>query len=123
MKLSSRVTYRNVNRTDALDRLVRARMARLERASGAILRCDVVVERSHRAHRHGNVFHVRIRMTIPGAEVIVGRDAERDPAHEDVLVAVRDAFRRARADLASLTTRARTLAARGPTRGPARVPA
>jgi cold shock CspA family protein len=55
----------------------------------------VAVETPHRHHHRGNLFHVRIDITVPGRELVVGRSPAAHHAHEDVYVAIRDAFRAA----------------------------
>lgn len=54
--------------------------------------CHVVVSQPHRHHRRGNLWHVRVEATLPGADVVVDRTHRLDHAHEDVHVALRDAF-------------------------------
>lgn len=39
---------------------------------------------------------MRVDLTVPGEEIVVGRDCSEDHAHEDVYVAIRDAFDGAR---------------------------
>jgi hypothetical protein len=71
-------------------------VARLEQSYDRILRCSVLIERPHHHHVHGNRFHVRIDLAVPGRTIAISRDPERDPGHENAYVAVADAFRRAR---------------------------
>ena len=40
----------------------------------------------------GGVYHVRVDLTVPGREIVVSRDPAENHAHEDVYVAIRDAF-------------------------------
>jgi cold shock CspA family protein len=55
-----------------------------------------VIGRSGR-RRHGDLFAVRLRITRPGqGEVLIDRNPDEDHAHEDVYVAIRDAFNAAR---------------------------
>ena len=90
------ITFRNMHSTQALDDAIRTRVARLCRLAPDIDGVAVVVERPHRQHRHGNLFAVVIQLTLPHGKIVVGTDPDRDHAHEDVLVAVVDAFRAAR---------------------------
>jgi cold shock CspA family protein len=38
------------------------------------------------------LYHVRIDLTVPGAELVASREPHDNHAHEDVYVAIRDAF-------------------------------
>ena len=93
------ITYRDVTPTPSLDRNIRRRAARLTRYCSDIVNCRIAVEAPHRSQRKGRRFHVRIDLTVPGAELVVGRHPERSPAHEELAVSLRDAFRAARREL------------------------
>ena len=67
-------------------------IADLERLSDRITGCHVVISQPHRHHQRGRLYSVRIDLFVPGAEIVVNRDHHLDHAHEDVLVALRDAF-------------------------------
>ncbi len=47
----------------------------------------------------GGFHQLRIHLTVPGGEIIVNRDPSEHHAHEDVYVAIRDAFDAARRQL------------------------
>lgn len=64
----------------------------LERFWDRITSCDVVIAQPHRRHREGRLYSVRIDLAVPGGEVVVNREHHLDHAHEDVFVAMRDAF-------------------------------
>jgi ribosome-associated translation inhibitor RaiA len=78
---------------------IKSWVARLEHSYDRIQRCSVHVEVPHQHQRHGNLFHVRIALTVPGREIAVSREPELDPGHEDVYIAIADAFRAARRQL------------------------
>jgi cold shock CspA family protein len=61
--------------------------------------CRVVVEAQHQHHHKGNLYHVRVDITVPGHELVVSRDPKDHQAHQDVYVAIRDAFDAARRQL------------------------
>jgi ribosomal subunit interface protein len=92
MQLPVQVTFRHMPTSPALDAKIRERAAELEQFYDPIVRCDVVVEQHHQRHQQGNIFHVRIHVTVPGNELVVSRDPDLNHAHEDPYVAVRDAF-------------------------------
>lgn len=54
--------------------------------------CRVLVEFVNKRHRQGNLFHVRVDLKVPGEEIVVARTAGDNHAHENVYVAIRDAF-------------------------------
>jgi cold shock CspA family protein len=51
-----------------------------------------MVEAGHKHHKKGNLFHVRIDLTIPGHEMVVNKEPSQHHSYTDVYVAVRDAF-------------------------------
>jgi cold shock CspA family protein/ribosome-associated translation inhibitor RaiA len=67
----------------------------LERLSHRITGCHVVIAQPHRHQRQGRLYSVRVELVVPGGEIVVNREHPRDHAHEDVFVALRDAFRAA----------------------------
>jgi ribosomal subunit interface protein len=92
MQLTPEIVFRNVDRSDAVEAKVLERIAALERYYDRIMGCRVMIEEPHRRHTAGNLFHIRVDLTVPGREIVVRRDPPADHAHEDVYVAVRDAF-------------------------------
>lgn len=68
----------------------------LEKTCPQLLSCHVVVERPPRKQHQGGIYHIKIRMTAPGNIIVVDREPGLNHAHEDVYVAIRDAFFAAR---------------------------
>ena len=96
MKLSPEITFRGVPRSDALETDIRDKLAKLDLFFPHIMSCRVMVEAQHKHHHKGNIYHVRIDLTVPGKELVVSRDPKEHQAHQDPYVAVRDAFDAAR---------------------------
>ena len=96
MELPVQISFRGVPSSDAIEAKVRARAARLERYYDHIMGCRVMIESPHRRHHQGKLYHVRIDLTVPGGELVVTREPAEHHAHEDVYVAIRDAFDAAR---------------------------
>jgi ribosomal subunit interface protein len=92
MQSPLQITFRHMEHSPALEARIRQRAEELEQFFDRIIACRVVVESSSRRHQQGNVFEVHIDLTVPGAEIVVGRDSGANHAHEDAHVAVRDAF-------------------------------
>jgi ribosome-associated translation inhibitor RaiA len=77
---------------------------RLEKHNRHIIGCHVTVIAPGHKHRHGSGFHVHILLTVPPHEnVIVNHAPSDDNRHENVEVAVKDAFTSARRQLDHLT--------------------
>jgi ribosome-associated translation inhibitor RaiA len=72
---------------------------KLERYFDRIVACHVTIAESHRCHRHGNLFEVRINLLVPGRELVVNREPTEHHVDEDMDVAIRDAFDRMRRQL------------------------
>ena len=96
MILEPQITFRNMDPSPALEAEVLRRTQWLERFHPKIIGCRVVLEAPHRHSSHGKLYHVRIDLTVPGAEIVVGRDPPEHRSHIDLYVAIRDAFRAAR---------------------------
>ena len=92
MEVPPKITYRNMQPSEAIELRIQERIQKLERLYGRMIGCQVAVEAPHRHHRHGKIFRVRVHASLPGGEIIAGRDPAEHHAHEDVYVAIRDAF-------------------------------
>lgn len=92
MHTSLQITFRNLDRSFAVEQKIRERAAKLERHFGNIMSCRVAVELLHKQHRQGNHFQVRIDLTVPGGELVSSREPDDRHAYTDVYVAIRDAF-------------------------------
>lgn len=101
------ITFRDLRSSSTIESFIRRWASKLETAHGRIERCHVVIERPHQRHHHGQRYHVRIALAVPGPDVEVSRDHSLDAAHEDLYVAIRDAFRAARRQLEDQARRQR----------------
>lgn len=99
MQVPVQITFRHMDPNTSAREQVERRVAELEQFYDRITACQVVLEASGRQHRQGNLFHVRIDLTVPGRSISVGRDPAAHHAHEDAHVAIRDAFDAARRQL------------------------
>jgi cold shock CspA family protein len=92
MQIPPRIAFRNMAPSDAIEAKIRERIDKLEQMHGGLIGCEVAVEAPHRRHHQGKVFRVRVHAILPGGEVVAGRDPAEHHAHEDLYVALRDAF-------------------------------
>ncbi len=95
MQIPVQVTFRNMDPSEALEANVRGKAEKLERYFDRVVSCRVVVESPHRRHHKGKLYNVRIDIGVPGKEIVVNHSGPKNHAHEDVYVAVRDAFKSA----------------------------
>lgn len=97
--LPLQVVFRNMEPSAAVEARIRERARLLERFASRIMSCRVAVEQSQRRHNQGNRFLVRVDLKVPGSEIVAGTRRGLHHAHEDVYVAIRDAFDAARRQL------------------------
>lgn len=86
------ISFRGMEPSPAAEDQVRRRADELEQFSDRITACRVVLEAADRHHQHGRIYKVRVDLTVPGGAVVVNREPGQDHAHEDLHVAIRDAF-------------------------------
>ena len=98
-----RIAFRDMEPPLGIEEAVRDRVAWLEGFFDRIIACSVVVEARHRHHRQGRLYHLRIELVVPGREIVIQRDPPEHHAHEDLHVAIRDAFDAARRQLQDYT--------------------
>ncbi len=87
MQVPLQITTRDMPHSDALEAQIREKAAKLEEFHPRITSCRVTVEQLGQHHHQGRQFRVRIDVRAPGQEIVTNRDH-----HEDVYVALRDAF-------------------------------
>lgn len=92
MNLPLQIVFRNMGPSEAIEARVRERAEKLEKHYEHIMSCRVVVELQHRHRQHGNLYHVRVDLKVPDGELVASREPGEHHAHEDVYVAIRDAF-------------------------------
>src|SRR5688572_24371150 len=131
MHIPLQITFRNMPRSNAIEENIREKTNKLESFLDGITRCRVIVEAPRRHHYKGKAYVVRIDMSVPGDELVIIRAPKRveaaktpDPqeletawaeshepskhaAHEDVYVAIRDAFNAAGRNLQDYARRRR----------------
>jgi ribosomal subunit interface protein len=87
MQVPLQITVRGMAHSDALDARIRAKVAKLEEFYPQITSCRVAVEELGKHQQQGRHFQVKIDVRVPSREILANRDH-----HEDVYVALRDAF-------------------------------
>ena len=114
MSFPIQITYRGMDSSEPLSRLIRSEAAKLGKFFDGIVRCRALIDRQSGHHAAGTPFHVRLTIAVPGTElVIAGEPSQRaaaldeEPAHarkseaveapaKDPATIIKEAFRRAR---------------------------
>ncbi len=92
METPVEIVFDDVESSPAVEQRIRERVRKLERFYQRITSCHVAVRKPHRHGRKGNRWDVRVEVRVPGTELVTSRKPGDVNAHEDLLVAVRDAF-------------------------------
>ena len=92
MNLPVEITFHNIDHSDAIEARVREKIERLAKLHDRLTSCRVTIEAPHKHHRKGNAYQVKVLLGVPQGQLAVTRDPGDVHAHEDVYVAIRDAF-------------------------------
>jgi len=106
MQIPLQITYRDMDPSDAVSANIREKAQKIEHFAD-ITSCRVTVEAPHKHHHKGRLFVVKIDITVPGEEIVVTRSPDQHHAHEDIYVAIRDAFNAAKRQLEDYIRRRR----------------
>ena len=87
MQLTPQITLRDVPHSEAAERKIIEKISKLETYYNRIMSCRVAVEAPQRRRHQGKLFKVRIDISVPGKELVINKIE-----HEDLYVAIRDAF-------------------------------
>lgn len=96
------IVFHNAEPSDAVRQRGVQLLDKLARYFPAIMHGTMTIEGTHRHHHQGNIYHVSLRLHLPGGDALVSREPERNHAHEDVYVAMRDACDAAKRQLEAL---------------------
>ena len=87
MKSPLQITVRDMPHSEALDARIRDNAAKLEELHPNITSTRVTIEELRKRHQQGRHFQVGIEVHVPGRAIVANR-----ARHEDVYVALREAF-------------------------------
>lgn len=87
-----KIQYLGFAESNAVSAAVWDYVVNLEKFYSQIMSCHVIISNPPRKHQKGGIYHVKIRMHMAGADIIIDKEPGANHAHEDVYVALRDAF-------------------------------
>ena len=102
------VVFHNIDQSDAIIDTVNKRIGKLERFCDQIISGRVVLDSPHNNHHKGKVYSVGLEIHTTNKEVRVNQEQHDNHAHEDLYVAIRDAFNAAERQLRSVDKKHRT---------------
>jgi ribosomal subunit interface protein len=103
------IVYHNIDQTDAITDAVQKRISKLERFCDQIITGRVVLDSPHNNHHKGKVYSVGVEIHTPVKEVRVNQEQHDNHAHEDLYIAIRDAFDVAERQLKSVDKKHRAV--------------
>lgn len=92
MSIPVRITFRHMDSSAAVEARVVELMEKLGRYSDRIVDCHVTIDAPAAHHNKGSPFSVRIDLAGPGGHMTAVKGNDSRPEHQDVYVALRDAF-------------------------------
>ena len=107
METPLKISFNNVDHSDAVETRIREEADKLERFFDRIVSCRIAVEAPNQHGRKGKLYQIRIDIEVPGSSIIVNRAGPQNHAHEDIYVAIRDSFAAARRQLEDHARKAR----------------
>ncbi len=103
MQTSLQLSFEDIGHSDFIEARIREEADKLEQFYDRITSMRVVVARPQHRHHKGDIYQIRIHMTVPGAaDIAISREPAATGAHEDVQATIRDAFNAARRQLQDL---------------------
>lgn len=113
----TQVVFRNIDHSPAVEEAVYKRLEKLERYCDEIQSLRVILESPHNNHHKGKVYHVGVEAMVPNHDIVVTHDQHDKHSHEDIYVAIRDAFNAVERRLKAVYGKQRDRVTRSPRMG------
>ena len=92
MAIPLRITYRDIEASDAIEARINDRVKRLEKFAKRATGLHVTVAAPHHHGHKGQLYQFTLELHLPKEDIVVRQGDSPNHAHEDVYVAMRDAF-------------------------------
>src|SRR5690606_9936340 len=83
--------WHQVDKSEALEGVIRKHVAKLEDIYPNIIGCRVTVEKPHERRNQGNLYDIRLLLSVPNKDIAVHRNQDDKHAYEDPYVTLRGA--------------------------------
>ena len=107
MQVPLQIKFRHMEPSMAVETRIREGCHKLQRFAEHVITCRVTIDAPHKHQHQSGLYRVIIDITLPGEEVVTSHHSDRYHAHENVNVAMRDAFDAARRHLEDYVRRRR----------------
>lgn len=104
---ATQIVFEDMTPSEAVEAAAAKEIEKLEKYFDGIVRARVVISEPHRHHRQGSLFSVRVTLAVPGDELVISHEHPKHAAHQDVYVALHDAFNAMRRKLEDYVRRIR----------------
>lgn len=99
MQVPIEVTFSNIDKSDAVEVMIRDKIKKLEKSYQDITSWHVYMGQPHK--RKDQSFEVRIEARVPGSELAVSGNPGDINTHSDINIAIRDSFKAMEKQLAT----------------------
>lgn len=86
------ITFRDIRTSAAVRAKITERIEKLDQFHPRISSCRVVVRAPHRHQHKGRLYNIRIDVKVPRREIAINHEPAAHQAHQDIYVAIHDAF-------------------------------
>lgn len=92
MQNTAQITFKDIGHSDAIEARIKERIDKMDQMFDLIMGCKVWIRAPHRRHSKGTHYVIDIEVLTPLGTLSVDREPGNVNAHEDIYVAIRDAF-------------------------------
>ena len=103
------ITFDGIEHSEAIEKIIRSKANNIGKFYERISICRVTIEAPHNHHHKGKLYNVKVVMHLPGRTISSNRNPELHQSHEDIYVAIRDAFKETKRQLQDYIHRKRII--------------
>jgi ribosomal subunit interface protein len=92
MAIPLSITYRDIDPSAAIEAKINERVKRLEKFANRATALHVTIAAPHRHGHKGQLYQFTLELHLPKDDIVVRQGDTPNHAHEDVYIAMRDAF-------------------------------
>ena len=94
MRVPVEITYRNVSKSDTIEKLIYEKVDKLNDFHDNIVSCRISIDQHKESKSSGNRYHVRIGVRVPpGKELVVRQKSAEEGTSESLRTVITEAFK------------------------------